>query len=251
MIDLTGTCTVVTGGNGGVGLGLAHGIARGGGDVAVWARNPEKSQAAVAELSSHGIVARAFRCDIADRPSVERALEETIDGFGKVDALFANAAIADQRPFLDTGIDDWQRVLAVNLDGTFHTTQAVARHLVDRGEGGSIVIVSSMVARYGAATQAAYAASKAGLVSLGKTLAVELAKYRIRSNVLLPGWVETPMNADLRQDERFLQATTNRTPVRRWGQPQDLHEIAAFLASRTPLFHTGTETVIDGGYTIY
>lgn len=251
MTDLTGRSAVVTGGNSGIGLALAVGLARAGADVAVWARNPERSTAAVKELEAEGVRSIAVGCDVGQEQSVVEATSRTIDAFGKIDILIANAGIADAKDYLDTSLEDWHRVLRTNVDGTFLTTREVGRHMVKRGEGGSIVVVSSTVARYGAATQAAYAASKSACGSLGRTLAVEFARHRIRCNVLVPGWVATPMNDHLRANEKFFDVTVRRTPARRWAEAAEFHSIAAFLGDPELTFHTGNEVVVDGGYTIF
>jgi NAD(P)-dependent dehydrogenase (short-subunit alcohol dehydrogenase family) len=251
MTRLDGQTAVVTGGNAGLGLGMATGIGLAGARVVIWARDQARNEQAVAELAAAGIDARSFRCDVTEPADVDRALAATLAEVGAVDCLVANAGITVAAPFLDTTLAEWQRVLRTNLDGTFLTTQAVARHMVARGHGGSMIIVSSLAARYGAARQAAYTASKAGLAGLGRTLAVELASHRIRCNILLPGWTETAMNESLRQSEAFVQATTKRTPVRRWAQPAEFGEIAAFLADPSLTFHTGNEIVVDGGYSVF
>ncbi|OAK56196.1 SDR family NAD(P)-dependent oxidoreductase [Rhodococcoides kyotonense] len=251
MTDLKGKTAVVTGGNGGIGLGLAVGLARAGADVAIWARNAEKSQAAVDELLSHDVRAGAFSCDVSDEASVVDATAATVAQFGKIDTLVANAGIAAADSYLETSLEEWHRVLRTNLDGTFLTTREVGRHMVERGEGGAMIVLSSTVSKYGAAGQAAYAASKSGCASLGRTLAVEFARHRIRCNVLIPGWVATPMNDHLREDERFVDVTTRRTPVRRWASPDEFHAVAAFLGDPSLTFHTGNEVVVDGGYTIF
>lgn len=251
MTDLTGRVAVVTGGNGGIGLGLAEGLAAAGADVAIWARNVERSAAAVDALRGRGVRAHAIACDIGSEDDVRRAVADTVETMGRIDILMANAGIADDKPYLETSLDDWQRVIRTNLDGTFLTTREVGRYLVDRGEGGAMVIVSSTITRYGGAGQAAYAASKSGVSAVGRTLAVEFARHRIRCNILIPGWVATPMNGYLRENERFVDATTKRTPVRRWATPDEFHSVAAFLADPTLTFHTGNEVVVDGGYTIF
>lgn len=251
MHDLKGLTAVVTGGNGGLGLGLAAGLAEAGADVAVWARNVEKSQAAVDELREYGVQVEAVACDVGDEDAVVRATAETVEKFGKIDCLVANAGIATAAPYVDTSLDDWHRVLRTNLDGTFLCTREVARHMIERGEGGSMIILSSTISRYGASGQAAYAASKSGCAAIGRTLAVEMARHKIRCNVLIPGWVATDMNVHLRADERFLDATTRRTPARRWATPDEFRSVAAFLADPTLTFHTGNEVVVDGGYTIF
>ena len=250
MTDLSGRSAVVTGGNSGIGLALAVGLARAGADVAVWARNPERSQAAVRELLTHGVQAIAVACDVGNEKSVIDATAKTVQTLGKVDILVANAGIADAKDYLDTSLQQWHHVLRTNVDGTFLTTREVGRHMVERGQGGAMVVVSSTVARYGAATQAAYAASKSACGSLGRTIAVEFARHRIRCNVLVPGWVATPMNDHLRANEKFFDVTVRRTPARRWADAAEFYDVAAFLADPALTFHTGNEVVVDGGYTI-
>lgn len=251
MTRLDGRTAIVTGGNAGLGLGMAMGIGKAGARVVIWARNQARNETAVAELTSAGIDARAFPCDVTEPGDVSRAMADTLRAVGAVDCLVANAGIAAAAPFLDTSLAEWRRVLRTNLDGTFLTTQEVARHMIDRGGGGSMIIVSSLASGYGSGQQVGYTTSKAGLIGLGRTLAVELARHRIRCNILLPGWTETAMNEPLRQSEPFVQATTRRTPVRRWAKPTDFGEIAAFLADPSLVFHTGNEVIADGGYSIF
>jgi hypothetical protein len=251
MVDLTGRTVVVTGGNSGLGLAMARGVGLAGARVVLWSRTQSRNEEAAAGLVADGIDALAVRCDTGDERSVDNAMSITLDQVGAVDSFFANAGIAASGRFVDTTLDEWHHVLRTNLDGSFLTTRAAARHLVERGAGGSIVVVSSTVARYGGAGQVAYTTSKTGLVGLGRTLAVELARHRIRVNILLPGWTATSMNADLQEDEAFVAATAARTPVRRWADPGEFHDVAAFLADPNQTFHTGNEVVVDGGYTIY
>lgn len=251
MTRLEGRTAVVTGGNAGLGLGLAMGIGQAGARVVIWARDHARNHRAVAELTDAGIDARAFPCDVSEPADVSRAMADTLSEVDAIDCLVANAGIAAAAPFLDTSLAEWRRVLRTNLDGTFLTTQMVARHMVARGHGGSMIIVSSLASRYGGGRQAAYTTSKTGLIGLGRTLAVELARHRIRCNILIPGWTETAMNESLRQSETFVQATTKRTPARRWAQPAEFGEIGAFLADPSLLFHTGNEIVVDGGYGLF
>jgi NAD(P)-dependent dehydrogenase (short-subunit alcohol dehydrogenase family) len=141
--------------------------------------------------------------------------------------------------------------MAVNLDGAFLCFREAARHMIERGEGGSLIAVSSTSAIHGAPGNEAYSASKAGVCALVRGLAIELARHRIRCNTLLPGWTETDLTAPLRGWEKFMTNTTNRTPVRRWGTPADMGPAAVFLADPTNVFHTGDTVVVDGGYTIF
>jgi NAD(P)-dependent dehydrogenase (short-subunit alcohol dehydrogenase family) len=248
--DLSGTTVVVTGGNAGIGAALARGVGLAGAAVAIWARNDARNQAAVDALRAEGIDAWSTACDVGAEGDVEQAMDATLHRFGHVDSLFANAGVAAATAYVDTTLADWQRVVRTNLDGGFLTTRAAARHMIERGRG-SIVVVSSTVSRYGAARQAAYAVTKSGLVGLGRTLAVELARYGIRVNILVPGWTITAMNEFLRADPKFMKAATARIPARRWATADDYLEIAPFLAHTGLPYHTGNEVVVDGGYSVF
>jgi NAD(P)-dependent dehydrogenase (short-subunit alcohol dehydrogenase family) len=251
MFDLTDRVVVVTGGNAGIGLGIGRGIAAAGGSVAIWARDEVRNRQAVAELESCGATAVSTRCDVTDEDDVERALDLTVSRFGRVDALFANAGVMGDSPFVDMSLAEWRRVLSVNLDGAFLSLRAAARHLVGRGQGGALVVVSSTAALHGAPRREHYAASKSGLVGLMRSLAVELARHRVRCNALLPGWTDTAMLAEARSFQKFVDNTVARTPVRRWAVPTDFAEAAVFLADPSITFHTGDTLVVDGGYTVF
>lgn len=251
MTDLAGLTAVVTGGNSGIGRAMAVGIAKAGGNVAVWARNARRSAAAVEEITSLGVKAIAVTCDVADETAVAAAMEQTVDRLGPLGCFVANAGVAEADPITEMSLEKWRRVVRTNLDGSFLCTREAARRFVAQGTGGSIVVLSSTISRYGGAGQVAYATSKTGLLGLGRTLAVELARHRVRCNVLIPGWTRTAMNTDLQADERFVAATTARTPARRWADPEEFHDVAAFLADPTLTFHTGNEVVVDGGYTVF
>lgn len=251
MTDLTGLTAVVTGGNSGIGRAMALGMARAGADIAIWARNTARSAEAVAEIEELGVRALAVGCDVTDENAVSDAMERTVAELGPLGCLVANAGVSGGAPITEMTLERWRGVLNTNLDGAFLTTREAARRFVAQGTGGSLVLVSSTVSRYGGAGLAAYATSKTGLLGLGRTLAVELARHRVRCNMLLPGWVRTPMTDGLLENERFVAATTARTAVRRWGVPEDFSDVAAFLADPTLTFHTGNEVVVDGGYTVY
>jgi hypothetical protein len=251
-VDLEGHVAVITGGNGGIGLGMAHGLAAAGAGVAVWGTNEEKNARAAKELAAHGRPVEAFRCDVRQEDQVVEAFAATVAAFGKVDSVFANAGTGGRnRPFVEMTLEEWRAVLAVNLDGAFLTLREGARHLIERGEGGSLVAVSSASAIHGAPRHQHYAASKTALLALIRSLAVELARYGIRCNALIPGWVETDLTERSRQNPKFLENTTYRTPVRRWGRPDDFAAVAAYLADPSLAFHTGDALVVDGGYTVF
>jgi NAD(P)-dependent dehydrogenase (short-subunit alcohol dehydrogenase family) len=250
---LAGRVVVVTGGNRGIGLGLARGVARGGAAVAIWARDAEKSAAAVAELQSVGANARAYTCDVTRESDVEAAARNTMRDLGPIDALFANSGVGGERThFVDLTLDEWRNVMAVNLEGALVCMREAARQMISLERPGALVAVASTSAIHGTPGRLAYSASKAALLALCRGLAVELARNHIRCNALVPGWTETEMLArDHSGSEKFVQATTARTPVRRWGTPHDFEAVAAFLADPDQGFHTGDSMVVDGGYTIY
>ena len=250
VFDLQGEVALVTGGNRGIGLGMAHGLAAAGADVCIWGRDAARNAEAADELRSHGTRIEAVECDVADAAAVASAFEATVERLGKVDSCFANAGVqAGIGPFIDQDVDLWRRTMAVNLEGAVLTFQAAARHMIERREGGSLVAVSSVSAIHGAPFNQPYAASKTALLAVVRGLAVELARHHIRCNSILPGWTDTEMLSGGKANERFVQATTQRTPLRRWATPSDLGPVAVFLASREAGFHTGDELVVDGGYT--
>jgi NAD(P)-dependent dehydrogenase (short-subunit alcohol dehydrogenase family) len=246
--DLSGHVSVVTGGNRGIGLGMARGLAKAGARVAIWSRAADRNEAAVAEIEGLGGKALAVTCDVADEPSVMAAMDQTLEAFGRVDSLFANAGTSGIGKFpADFDLDEWHRVMDVNVTGAFLTTRIVADHLVDRGEGGSIVLTGSVVARLALPLAPHYTASKGAVLSLGRALANRLGRHGIRVNVLSPGWVETEMAEGVISDERSAGYFMSRIPLRRWGAAEDFEGPAVFLASDASRFMTGAELVIDGG----
>ena len=250
MFDLSGEVAVITGGNGGIGLGMAEGLVAAGADVCIWGRDEAKNEAAAKQLQAVApdVHVEALRCDVGDESQVVASFARTVELMGKVDSMFVNAGVGGWSPFPQMSLDEWRRVLAVNLDGAFLSLREASRHMVERGEGGSLVAVSSVSAIHGAPNQEHYAASKAALLAIMRGLAVELARHNIRCNSVLPGWTDTDMLAPGKANEKFVEATIRRTPLRRWGVPADLGPVAVFLASREAGFHTGDELVVDGGY---
>ena len=249
--DLRGQVAVVTGGNGGIGLGFAEGVAMAGADVAVWARNRDKSAAAVEALEAHGVRALAVACDVADEASVAAAVAETVAELGRIDICVANAGTTGLGRIEDLSLEEWRRVMSINLDGAFLTVRDCARQMIDQGDGGAIVGISSTSAVHGAPAQPHYAASKTALLGLVRSAAVGLARHRIRVNAVLPGWTRTELAEGGYQDDRFREVTTRRTPVRRWATGDDYRSLAAYLCDRSVDFHTGDSVVVDGGYTIF
>jgi NAD(P)-dependent dehydrogenase (short-subunit alcohol dehydrogenase family) len=251
MYDLTGRVAVITGGNGGIGLGVAKSLSEAGAAIAVWGRNADKNDAAQAALLEAGADAAAFTCDVSDEQQVIDAFGASVDRFGKVDILMANAGMGIPGPIHELGLDTWRAVMAVNLDGAFLCLREAARHMIERGEGGALLATGSVSAIDGAPGNEAYASSKAALGALMRGMAVELARHQIRCNLLMPGWTETDMTAPLQGWDKFVESTTKRTPARRWGLPSDMGAAALFLADPTLTFHTGDTIVVDGGYSIF
>lgn len=257
LFDLSNRVAVVTGGNGGIGLGMAEALAGAGCALSIWGRNAAKNAAAVDRLTRLGARAEAQHCDVADAASVEAAFAATLARFGRVDGLFANAGItgASPGPFIDRKAEDWRAVMAANLDGVMHTFQVAARHMTERAKAGDafgrLVATSSVASVEGAAFNEHYGAAKGAVNALVRALAVELARQGITVNAILPGWIETDMTAGALQNEKFLRNVTPRIPMRRFGQPADFAGIALYLMSAASAYHTGQTLVIDGGYTIY
>lgn len=252
--DLTGKVALVTGGNGGIGLGMADAMAAAGANVAIWGTNADKNAAAVEQLRSHGVEAEAFVCDVSNRTQVDAMMAATLERFGRIDGCYANAGVSGRgaRSFLEITPEEWNRVMSVNLDGVYHTYQAALRHMVERAEagdpGGRLVAMSSLASVSGAARSEHYAASKGALNAMTFALAVEFARYGITANAILPGWIATDMTENAMSDDRFAQAAGKRIPARRWGQPEDFGGIAAYLLSDASAYHTGQLLQIDGGY---
>ncbi len=252
MIDLNGKVFVITGGNGGIGLGMAEGIALSGGSVVLWGRNQEKNERAVDAIAALGGNATAHVCDVGDEAQVVATMQSSVNDFGRIDGVFANAGRGGfGTPFLDLPLEQWRAVMAVNLDGVFLTLREGARRLVEQGEGGSLVAVSSTSAIHGAAGNEAYGAAKTAVNGLVRALAVALARHDIRVNSLLPGWTITELASFAYDNDVFREATLKRTPVRRWADPSEFREVGAFLADPSQTYHTGQEVCVDGGYTIF
>jgi NAD(P)-dependent dehydrogenase (short-subunit alcohol dehydrogenase family) len=251
--DLTGKVSLITGGNGGIGFGMADALAEAGAGVCIWGTNASKNAAAVEKLKRHGGKVHGQIVDVADEAAVEAAFAETLKVMGKVDNCVANSGVSGRgnKSFMEITAAEWRRVLSVNLDGVFFTFRAAARHMVERGEGGSLVAMASTAAIEGAARSEHYAASKGGVVSMVKALAVELARYKISANSILPGWIETAMTANAFGNEKFAGNVKPRIPVRRWGVEQDFGPVAVYLASDATKYTTGQSIVIDGGYTLF
>ena len=248
LFRLSGRVAVVTGGNGGIGLGMAQGLAAAGAAVVIAARNRAKSEAAAAGLAAAGATSVFVPLDVADPQSCRAMVGETVERLGRLDILVNNAGMSVRKPPQDYAIDEWRQVIDTNLTGAFACAQA-AYPVMKEGGGGKIINIGSMMSIFGAAYAVAYAASKGGLVQLTKSLATAWAGDNIQVNAVLPGWIDTELTRAARQqvaglNERILR----RTPAGRWGEPSDLAGVAVFLGGPASDFVTGAAIPVDGGF---
>lgn len=250
LFDLSGKVAVVTGGNGGIGFGMARGLARAGADIAVVARNEEKSARAVAELEGLGAKAQAFVADVTDEAAVAGAVEAIASAFGGVDILVNNAGTNIRKVPEDLSPAEWHTVLDTNLTSAFLCSRACHPHMKRRG-GGKILNNGSMLSIFGSPWGSAYAASKGGIVQLTKAFATAWAGDSIQVNCFLPGWIDTDLTRRARVEiEGLHERVLARTPAGRWGDIADFEGLAVFLASAASDFITGTAIPIDGGYSV-
>ena len=252
-LDLTGRSAVVTGGNGGIGYGMARALLGAGASVAIWGSNPDKTERAKAALAAEcGAASRvhAFVCDVGDEAQVDAAFAASSAALGRVDACFANAGVSSKgTPLLEMSLVEFRRVQRINVEGVFLTFRAAARNMVQHGRGGSLVATASTAAIEGAARNSHYGASKGAVTSFVRALGVELARHKIRVNSILPGWIVTDMTQQALDNPKFAEAVLPRIPAGRWGTGDDFGGIAVYLASDASSYTTGEQFVIDGGYT--
>jgi NAD(P)-dependent dehydrogenase (short-subunit alcohol dehydrogenase family) len=254
--DLTGKVALVTGGNGGIGLGMADALAQAGADLVVWGTNADKNAAAEAQLKAHGRRVLTQKIDVSDEQAVIAGMAEAVAKMGRLDTVIANAGVGGgARSFAEMSTEVYRRVMSVNLDGVFFTFREACKHMVERANagdpGGSLVVTSSTSAIHGAARNEAYGATKAAVLSMVRAIAVEHARYGVRANSVLPGWIATDMTDGAQHNDKFNDQVIKRVPFRRWGEPEDFGGVAVYLASDASRFHTGDSLVVDGGYTIF
>jgi 2-deoxy-D-gluconate 3-dehydrogenase len=248
LFDLSGRVAIVTGGNGGIGLGMAKGLAGAGATVVIAARNHEKSLAAVAGLEGFGAKADFIALDVAQPESCRAAVAETVARHHRLDILVNNAGMSIRKPPETYTVEEWRRVIETNLTGAFVLCQA-AHPIMERQRGGKIINIGSMMSIFGGAYAAPYSSSKGAIVQLTKSLATAWARDNIQVNAVLPGWIDTELTRDARAQVPGLnERVLNRTPAGRWGVPDDLAGIAVFLAGPASDFVTGAAIPVDGGY---
>jgi 2-dehydro-3-deoxy-D-gluconate 5-dehydrogenase len=248
LFDLRGKVALVTGGNGGIGLGIARGLARAGAQVAIVGRNAAKHTAALEALEGPGGRATGIIADVTNAADVKRMVAETVEQLGGLDILIANAGMNIRKAPQDYSLEEWQQIVDTNLTSVFTCCQAVYPEMQRRG-GGKIVTIGSMTSLFGFGIASVYAATKGGVVQLTQSLAMAWAKDNIQVNSILPGWIETDLNKAAREGPNGIkERVVQRTPAARWGQPGDLAGAAVFFSSRASDFVTGTALPVDGGF---
>jgi 2-dehydro-3-deoxy-D-gluconate 5-dehydrogenase len=250
MFDLTGKVALVTGGNGGIGLGMATGLAQAGATVVLAGRNAQKSAQAAASLRVAGHLCDAIEADVSDEQQVAGMFQQLMLRHGRLDILVNNAGGTVRKPPHDLTLDEWRTVMDTNLTSTFLCCRA-AHALMKEGGAGKIINIGSMLSIFGAPYAAVYGASKGGVVQFTRSIATAWAADNIQANAVLPGWIDTDLTRGAREQVPGLhERVLARTPAGRWGVPPDLAGIAVFLASSASDFVTGTAIPVDGGYSI-
>jgi 2-deoxy-D-gluconate 3-dehydrogenase len=248
--NLKGKVAIVTGGNGGIGLGMARGLADAGADVAVVGRNEDKSKAAVTELAVRSVRAIAVATDVTDKEAVSRMVEHVKSELGRIDILINNAGINIRKPPQALELEEWASVIDTNLTSAFLCSKAVYPAMKAAG-GGKIINIGSMMSIFGAGFAPAYAASKGGIVQFTRACACAWAADNIQANAILPGWIDTDLTKRARVEINGLhEKVLGRTPAARWGAIDDFAGIAVFLASPASDFVTGTAIPVDGGFSV-
>ena len=251
LFDLKGKTALITGGNGGIGLGIAEGFAESGANLAIAARNTEKTQEVVTKFNGKNTPAIGIEVDVSDLASVENMVADTLKAYGSIDILVNNAGIGIRNLPQEYDIEDWNKVIDINLTGAFLSSKAVYPSMKKQGAG-KIINIGSMTSIFGLDWAVAYASSKGGIVQLTKTLAVSWAKDGIQANTILPGWIHTDLTQGIKDNyKNRYDHILSRIPENRWGEPADLSGTAIFLASDASNYVTGVSIPVDGGYTSF
>ncbi|MBR97888.1 MAG: 2-deoxy-D-gluconate 3-dehydrogenase [Dehalococcoidia bacterium] len=251
LFDLNGKTAVITGGNGGIGFGMAVGLAEAGANIVIAARNETKTSESINRLKGMGTECEGIQVEVTEESSVQQMVSKTIDRFGSLDILINNAGIGIRKLPHEYTIKEWNKVVDINLTGAFICSKEVYPHMKENG-GGKIINIGSMTSIFGLDWAVAYASSKGGIVQMTKTLAVSWAKDNIQANSILPGWIHTDLTQGLKDNfrDRYDHILT-RIPHERWGEPNDLAGTAVFLSSKASDYVTGVSIPVDGGYTSF
>ena len=251
LFDLTGKTAIVTGGNGGIGYGMASEIGKSGANVVITGRNSDKTKEAVNELKKSFDNVIGIDSDVSDESSIKDMIKISYDTFGSIDVLINNAGIGIREFPENYSTDDWNQVININLTGAFLCSREVYPFMKSQGSG-KIINIGSMTSIFGLDWAVAYASSKGGIVQLTKTLAVSWAKDNIQSNCILPGWIHTDLTQGIKDQfqDRYKQILS-RIPSNRWGEPDDLAGTAVYLSSSASDYVNGVSIAVDGGYTSF
>ena len=250
LFGLSGKVAIVTGGNGGIGLGMAQGLAAAGATVVIAGRNHHKNNEAVAAVQSQGGQAHAVAVDVMQQASCEQMVQSTLQAHGRVDILVNNAGMNIRKSPQSYALAAWNEVMQTNLTSAFVCSQAVYGAF-EKNRVGKIINIGSMMSLFGASFATPYAASKGGMVQMTKALACAWAAQNIQVNTILPGWIDTDLTRQARVDVQGLHdRVLERTPAKRWGVPTDFAGIAVFLASSASDFITGAAIPVNGGYSV-
>jgi 2-dehydro-3-deoxy-D-gluconate 5-dehydrogenase len=250
LFDLKGKTALVTGGNGGIGLGMAQGLAQAGAKVAIVGRDKAKNDAALKELAKSGGESISLVADLKDEAACRAMVDEAAKRFGRLDILINNAGMNVRKQPQEFTLDEWKLVMDTNLTSAFVASQTAYAHMKKAGAG-KIVNIGSMMSIFGASFTTAYAASKGGIVQMTRAMATAWMRDNIQVNAVLPGWIDTALTRGAREQVKGLhESVLRRTPAGRWGEPKDLAGIAVFLCSPASDFITGTAIPVDGGYSV-
>ena len=250
--DLTGKNTIITGGNRGIGLGIAQAMAEAGANIAILCRDIQKAEEALETLNAYGGKHECFSCDVSDMESVRKAVADVYTSYGSIDILVNNAGVATQGAFLDMdeNLSEWYRVMNTDLNGAVHMTYEVGKRMRDGGNGGSIINITSLsgILVHKESPRSPYNASKAALNHFTHAMAVELGKYNIRVNAIAPGYIRAGFGAN--PPEEFVAFVKTQQPLARLGEAIEVGALAVFLASPAAGHLTGTIQIIDGGFNL-
>ncbi len=250
MFNLKNKVAVITGSRRGIGRGIAEVFAKAGANVVISDVDKKESEQTARQIAAkYKVKALAIRCDVSNKSDVDSLLRQTVKKFKKVDILVNNAGIFFQKPLLDYKEEDWDKMVDINLKSIYLCSQAAAKYMVPMKKG-KIINIASIAGIIGYPGAAAYCASKGGIITLTKELALELATYKINVNAIAPGAIDTPMTAFLKNNKKILQQTLVNIPLKRMGKPEEIGYAALFLASQEADYVTGQTVVVDGGWTI-
>jgi len=250
LFDLTGKVAVVTGASKGLGKAMSMGLAKAGADLVLCARDLGDLNAVAREIEQVGRRALPVQTDVLQSESVQSMVDRAVREFKRIDILVNNAGVNVRKPVVEFEEDDWDLVVDTNLKGYFLVARAVGRQMIEQRKG-KIINIASILGAVGLPNQVAYASSKGGIIQMTKVMAIEWAPYNITVNAIGPTYFETPLVARLRDDPERYQFIVDRTPMKRWGQPEELEGIVIFLASKASDFITGQTIFIDGGWTAW